>query len=207
MHNDKSINLGSSLRDRIEVLKLLKGNDGNYTWKKVAQWHASVGLDAGSNIFSKVGIGARGATVALRPAPSLTLHNAFRYRGQFLFLTSIIPSAGRDRLEVKAAICTPVTFTAEPKAKTGRDKMNRPTVEKVAAFTFPGVWTELYRKEQDEGVVDTELVQRVIVTPKEIKLRRGDVVRDPDGTAWPVMRVLELDEYKNEYVVYCQEDP
>lgn len=206
MYNDKSINLGSSLRDRVEVLDLRTDSGGNFSWARVGTRYACVKPDDRRYSFSSVGVWPRGATVTLRPC-GLTLHQALRWNGQHLFLIAIIPSAGRDRLEIKAVVCNPVTFTAEPQSKTGRDKLNRPTVEKVAAFTFPGVWTELYRKEQDEGVVGTELVQRVIVTPKEIRLRRGDIVRHPDGSTWPVMRVLELDEHKNEYIVYRQEDP
>ena len=206
MHNDKSFNLGSSLRDRVEVLDLRADPDGNFSWVRLGTRYACVNPDDRRYSFSSVGVWPRGATVTLRPC-RLTLHQALRWNGQHLFLTAILPSTGRDRLEIKAAVCIPVTFTAEPQAKTGRDKLNRPTVEKVAVFTFPGVWTELYRREQDEGVVDAELVQRVIVTPKAIKLRRGDIVRHPDGTAWPVMRVLDLDEYKTEYVVYRQEEP
>ncbi len=206
MRNDKSINLGSALQDRVEVLDLRRDEDGNFSWACVGTRYAQVKPDERQYSFSSVGVWPRGATVTLRPC-RLTLHQALRWNGQHLFLTAVLPSLGRDRLEVKAAVCAPVTFTAEPQAKTGRDKLNRPTVEKVAAFTFPGVWTELYRKEQDEGVVDTELVQRVIVTPKAVVLRRGDIVRHPDGTAWPVMRVLDLDEHKTEYVVYRAEEP
>lgn len=206
MHNDKSINLGSSLRDRVEVLDLRRDPDGNFGWVSMGKRYACVKPDDRRYSFSSVGVWPRGATVTLRPC-GLTLHQALRWNGQHLFLAAILPTAGRDRLEVKAAVCELVTFTAESQAKTGRDEMNRPTVGKVAAYTFPGVWTELYRKEQDEGVADTELAQRVIVTPKEIELRRGDIIRHPDGSTWPVMRVLDMDEYKNEYVVFRQEDP
>lgn len=206
MHNDKSINLGSSLRDRVEVLEVRRDNDGNYSWVSTGKRYACVKPDDRRYSLSSIGVWPRGATVTLRPC-GLTLHQALRWNGQHLFLSAILPSSGRDRLEIKAAVCVPVTFTAEPQAKTGRDDLNRPTVEKVAAYTFPGIWTEMYRKEQDEGVVDTELVQRVIVTPKAVKLRRGDIVRHPDGTTWPVMRVLDLDEYKTEYIVFRQEEP
>lgn len=206
MHNDKSINLGSSLRDRVEVLEVRRDNDGNYSWVSTGKRYACVKPDDRRYSLSSIGVWPRGATVTLRPC-ELTLHHALRWNGQHLFLTAILPSSGRDSLEVKAAVCDPVTFTAEPQSKTGRDNMNRPTLGRTAAYTFPGIWTELHRREQDEGVVDTELVQRVIVTPKAIKLRRGDIVRHPDGTTWPVMRVLDLDEHKNEYVVYRQEEP
>ena len=205
MTHKQGINLASTLNERVEVL-VLSNESGNYLWKTAGRRYAAVVPDTRANLFSKVGIGARGATVTLRPDRMLTLHHALRWRGQHLFLTSIIPAASRDRVEVKAALCQVTTFTAEPQSRKGRDAMNRPTVEKVAAYTFPGVLTELYRKEQDEGVPDTELIQRVVVTPTAITLRKGDIIRHPDGTAYPVQRVLDLDEFKNEYVVFCQED-
>lgn len=206
MSDVKSVNLASSLTDRVELLELCRDAQGGFTWVSIGSRYAAVKQDAGSNIFSKVGIGARGVTITLRPCPRLTLHHAFRWRGRHLFLTALLPSPAHDRLEVKAALCDVVTFTAEPQAKTGRDKLNRPTVEKVAAYTFPGVLTELYSKMEDEVVVITEAVQRVLVTSKEISLRKGDLVRHPSGRPYVVQRVLDLDEFKNEYIVYYQED-
>ena len=146
-------------------------------------------------------------TVTMRPDRGLTLHHALRWRGEHLFLTSIIRAADRTRLEVKTAVCQPITFTAEPQSRKGRDELNRPTVEKVAAYTFPGVLTELYRRElEDEEVPDADIVRRVVVTPKEIVLRKGDVIRHPDGTAYPVQRVLDMDEFKNEYMIWFRDE-
>ncbi len=207
MTEHKAINLGSSLKQRVEVLALKRDEDGNYAWTPIGTRYAAVEMDTRKNIFSDVGIGARGVTVTLRPDRMLTLHHALRWQGQHLFMTSIIPAESRDRLEVKAAVCQPVIFTAEPQSRKGRDALNRPTVEKVPAYTFPGVLTELYHREmEDEEVPDTDIVRRVVVTAKEIALRKGDVIRHPDGTAYPIQRVLDLDEFKNEYVIWFRDE-
>ena len=50
-----------------------------------------------TNLFSKVGIGARDAAVIVRRQP-LTLHHALRWGDTHLFLTSIVPM-GRNHLE------------------------------------------------------------------------------------------------------------
>ena len=207
MSERKAVNLGSALNDRVEVLELRRDEAGNYAWHSIGSRYASVEQDVKKNIFSDVGIGARGATVTLRPDRTLTLHHALRYREQFLFLTAIVPTPGRNAMVVKAAICQPVTFTAEPESRMGRDELNRPTVEKAASFTFPGVLTELYRAElESEEVADSDVVRRVVVTPKAVALRRGEVIRHPNGTAYPIQRVMDLDEYKTSYIVRYQED-
>lgn len=201
------INLGSALRERVNVLELRRDEAGNYAWHSVGSRYAAVEMDAKKNIFSDVGIGARGATITLRPDRTLTLHHALQHGDQFLFLTSIVPTPGRDAMVVKAAVCQPVTFTAEPESRKGRDEMNRPTVEKTAAFTFPGVLTELYRMNlESEEVSDTDIVRRVVVTPKAIVLRKGEILRHPNGTAYPIHRIMDLDEFKTSYIVRYQED-
>ena len=46
-----------------------------------------------------------------------------------------------------------------------------------------------------------ELQQRVLVTPKVIVLRAGDLVQQDTEPPYTVRQVLDLDPYKNEYVI------
>ena len=199
--------LSSALDQKVTVLQLCQdGATGNFTWEPVRRRWASVVPDAGRNLFSSVGIGARGAAVTLRTDPGLTLHNALLWEGQFLFLTSLVCGEQRDRLELKAAVCDPIVLTANPQDRTGRDEMNRPTIVKQAAFSFPGILTELYRRNQPEEVYRTISVQRALVTPKEIKLRPGTVLTVAGGERYVVRTVQDLDAYKNEYVLEQEVD-
>ena len=197
LHN----HLSSTLDQVVEVLKLEKDSSGNYAWKTVHRRWAAVELDTGRNLFSSVGIGARGATVTLRHDPELSLHHALRWKGQFLFLTSLILGEDRDRLELKAALCEPVTLTAKPQARTGRDELNRPTAVEIPSFTFPGVLTEKYRANEAEDVYRVTTLRRVLVTPKTIQLRPSDLVEAAGETPYIIRQALDLDPWKNEYEI------
>ena len=193
MSDRKYINLGSSLDQRVEVLNLHRDNVGNYEWKSIGTRYANVTQDSRNNLFSSVGIGARGATVTIRPDRTLTLYHALRWRGQHLFLTSIIPSPTRDRVEVKTALCTPVECVANAQNK-GEEGPK-----------FPGILTEKYvghAQLDPHAVVTTDYV---LVTPKAVSLEPGAWVIC-SGKYFRVMVPHELDEFKNEYEIRRKED-
>ena len=199
--------LSSRLTEKIEILTLIQDDDaGNIAWAPARKRWAAVELDTRRNIFSVVGVGTRGATVTIRPDPRLTLHQAIRWRGEFLHLTDIMFSPERDCQKIKAAICVPVTLTAKPQARSGRDDLNRPIITQQAAYTFPGVLTELYHQNEADEVLRTETLRRVLVTPKAVVLRAGDLVQSGSDSPYTVRQVMDLEAYKNEYVLERQED-
>lgn len=207
MRNRYFGNLSSRLKHQIEILELKKDEEtGNYAWVQRKERWADVELDTRKNIFSEIGIGARGATILIRPDHELTLHQAMRWQGQFLFLTSIILGERRDRQEIKAAICYPATLTAKHQARTGRDAMNRPMVEQQSTLDFPGILTEMYYRNESDEIIRKATQRRVLVTPKAIVLRAGDLVQQGSEAPYTVRQVLDLDPYKNEYVIERQED-
>lgn len=199
--------LSSALRDKIEILTLIQDDEtGNMAWAPSGKRWASAEIDTQRNLFSIVGVGTRGATVVIRPDLRLTLHQAIRWNGKFLHLTSIALDKERDRQEIKAAICYPATLTAKPQARTGRDAMNRPLMEQQAAFDFPGILTEMYYRNEGDEVFRKTTQRRVLVTPKAIVLRAGDLVQQGTEAPYTVRQVMDLEFYKNEYVIERQED-
>lgn len=203
MHN----HLSSALTEKIEILTLLQDDEtGNIAWAPSRTRWASVEVDTQRNLFSVAGIGSRGATVVIRPDLRLTLQQAIRWNGEFLHLTSIILNKERDCQEIKAAICCPVTLTAKPQARTGRDSMNRPLMEPQAAYDFPGILTEMYHRNEGDEVFRKTTQQRVLVTPKAVILRAGDLVQAGNEAPYTVRQVMDLELYKNEYVIERQED-
>ena len=194
--------LSSALTEKIEILTLVLDDEtGNMAWAPSGACWASVKVDTYRNLFSAIGVGTRGATVIIRPHLRLTLHQAIRWRGEFLHLTSILLNREQDRQEIKAAICQNVTLTAKPQARTGRDALNRPTKVEQASFTFPGILTEKYFRNEADDFYRAEVQQRVLVTPKEIQMRAGDLIQNGKEAPYTVRQVLDLDPYKNEYVV------
>ena len=194
--------LADTLRQRLELLELrYDAQQRAYRWETRRSCWAEIAYDTRSNLFSSVGIGARGATIVIRPDRALTLHHAARSGGRFFFLTSILDADDRSRQEIGAAVCESVTLTAKPQDRTGRDALNRPTAVDVPGFTFPGVLTEKYFRNEADDVYRAEIQQRVLVAPKVIVLRAGDLVQKGNETPYTVRQVLDLDPYKNEYVI------
>ncbi len=203
----KHDHLSSRLTQKVEILRISgDASVGGFVWEENGRCWADIELDVKNNLFSSVGIGARGATVTMRPRLGLDLHHAMRWNGQFLFLTSIILSPNRDRLELKAALCDPVTLTARLQARTERNELNRPVASQQPSFTFPGILTELYRQNAQDEIYRAETLRRVLVTPKAVALRLGDLVQPGTGAPYTVRQALDLDQWKNEYVIERQED-
>ena len=107
---------------------------------------------------------------------------------------------------MRAALCEPVTLTAKPQSRTGRDELNRPTAVEIPSFTFPGILTEKYRGNEAEEVYRVTTLRRVLVTPKVIQLRPGDLVEREGETPYIIRQALDLDAWKNEYEIERQED-
>lgn len=165
---------------RVEVLELRQEN-GAYTWDPVRVTWAKAVLTSRRNNYSVHGIGAAGVTFILRRQP-ITLNSAIRWQGQHCFITGILP-LDYGHLTVEAALVAP-SQCRNP--ETGE--------------TFPAVMTERYVRHQQLEPMAVNTHQRVLVTPKAVRLAPGPLV-EVDGVLWPVVTPYELDPNKNEYVL------
>ncbi|MEG1683525.1 MAG: hypothetical protein RR295_06820 [Oscillospiraceae bacterium] len=183
------------MNQRVTVLELTEAA-GELRWREHHRAWAQVVEDSRVNLFSSVGIGARGVTLTLWRNPALTLLCALRWRDKFLFLTAI--TDGDDQLHsvVTAAVVNPVPCT-------------RHTVDGTADLRFPGILTEKYRGRADihEQLEPLALLtlRFVLVTPKAVTLRPGTLV-EAGGKLYAVLAAHELDWFKNEYEIERRED-
>ncbi|WP_130869189.1 hypothetical protein [Intestinimonas massiliensis (ex Afouda et al. 2020)] len=183
----------------LEVLELRETATGIWEWVTLRRAWAQVEQTAKTNLFSKVGVGARDAAIVIR-RQKLTLHNALRWRGQHLFLTSIT-HRDRNHLDVGAALVEPVVCTAQSyttRVGTG----NRPEKAEQPPVTFPGILTEKYVRYEQEDTYAKARRGLVLVTPKVIELSEGALVTVTEGPAKAVYNVQArhvLDPYKHEY--------
>ena len=190
----------------LEVLELKETSAGVWEWAAVRRAWGQVEQTAKTNLFSKVGVGARDAALVIRRQP-LTLHNALGWRGRHLFLTAITEN-GRNHLSVSAALVEPVTCTAQGYT-TKMGEGNRPQKVETDPVTFPGVLTEKYVKYEQEDTFAKSRRGLVLVTAKPIRLREGDLVTVQSGPAAAVYNVQVchvLDAYKNEYEMEFSRD-
>lgn len=178
---------GSDLKERIQVQRLFHYPEANaFAWEVKRTTWAKAEQDARKNLFSSVGIGARGVTFTLRRNPELTIVDSFLWRGRFCFLTSIVDGDPGFQV-VKAALCDPVDCQND-------------THLTPPGFCFPGILTEKYvgHEQKDPHVELTG--DFVLVTPKEIALKPGHWIT-VSGVYFEVLIPHELDPCKNEYEI------
>ena len=173
------------LNQPLEVLELRETATGVWEWVTLRRAWAQVEQTAKTNLFSKVGVGARDAAIVIR-RQSLTLHQALRWKGRHLFLTSIT-HRDRNYLDVAAALVDLVDCRSEDGVR------------------FPGVITEKYAKWDQPEPYSINQMTYVLVTPKGIVLQRGGLVAVA-GTNYEVQVAHILDPYKNEYEIVRTED-
>ena len=194
------------LRDRVAVLRYERSGEGDWSWWPERAVWAKAEPDAKPSLFSSVGVGARGLTLTVREARWLSPALAFRYRGVLAFITSILPDATHPGyLSVRCALCDTRILTAKPQNRTGRDQLNRPVAVPQPEFEFEGILTERYYRNSADEISRALTLERVLVTPKGFTLRVGDIVADGERR-YTVRQVLDLDAYKNEYILEAQED-
>ena len=181
---------GSNLNQALQVLELRRDGD-TYTWEKARRTWAAAEQDARKNLFSSVGIGAHGVTFTIRKSRTLTLHNAFRWRGRFCFLTSIVDGDPGFQV-VQAALCEPVDCQ--------KDADKDP-----AGCRFPGILAEKYAGHEQLDPHAEVTGDFVLVTPKVATLAPDSWVTV--GGRYFLVRVPhELDPFKNEYEIRRKED-
>lgn len=188
---------------RIQVLALQKSGE-IFSWEKDRAVWAKAGPDTKSNLFSSVGIGARGVTFTVRSDRRLTLHNAYRWGAQHCFLTAILPLADAPGyVQVQAALVNVVTCLATRTEDTV-GAAGRPVAAETMRISFPGILTEKYAKYEREETHAENDTGYVLVVPKAISLKAGDLVTVQDGPAKAVYAVTichVLDQFKNEYEI------
>lgn len=194
------------LTERVQVLRLTEKEPGVWSWEPERPARAQIELSTKRSLFSDIGIGARSAEIVLR-RQAISLHNALLWGGTHLFLTSIVPE-GRTHLRVEAALVEPVMCLGV-RTEDGLGEGNRPENREVMRIEFPGVLTEKYLRHESEDTHAETDITYVLVLPKPIVLKAGDLVTVKEGPAKAVYNVTSvhvLDPYKNEVEMAFRSD-
>ena len=158
-----------------------------------------------TNLFSRVGIGARGAKFGVYRPGDIPLHDAILHHGQHYFLTNINqtePAAA----EISAALVRVEGCSMKKSVVTGKDAYNRPVSEEREIMQFPGILTEKYLRWAQELPQATTQITYVLVTPKPVRLKVGDLVRVGETDIYNVRACHVLDDWKNEYEIVLEDD-
>lgn len=182
------------MTERISVLRLSvpQTEKGVYSYTEYRRLSCCAKLTNKSNIFSKIGIGARDVKFTIRHNGYLQIHDRLLWRNNNCFITSITPL---DRLydEVDCAI-----------AEVKMCKLY--SQGEAAGPTFPGILTERYvnySEPSDPYSVNDECF--VLVSPKQIVMPPGALC-EVSGVKYHIRTAHLLDPYKNEYEILRQSD-
>ena len=190
--------------EKIEILSFTQATEGEYTWEKAADSWGQITPQAARSLYSVNGLAASGVRIFLRKR-SLNLNQAIRWKGQHCFLTSI-REENRQYLEVTAALVDLVDCRAY-RGLAAYDEYNRPLpTEPRLISSFPAVLTEKYLRHSQEEPMAVVDICYVLVTPKAIELRTGDLIEIADKR-YQLLLCHTLDPHKNEYELLREEEP
>jgi len=185
-----------AMNQRVQVQTLVYDEDAEkWNWEPLYTSWAEAELNTRRNLFSSVGIGARGVTFTMRRNSRLTLFKSIRWGSQFCFLTSIIHNPGGLYDTVEAALVDLATCRKDPREEI--------------TYYFPGVLTEKYMGHEQQEPMAVTTTTLVLVTPKDITLSPGSLVQIGASAArnnYHVLTCHELDAYKNEYEISREAD-
>jgi hypothetical protein len=190
------------LTDRISILEL--GLSGTaYSWGVSSVAWAKAERTDRISVFSTMGVGRRSVRLTIRQR-ALTPHNAIRWGGLHCFITDIDSTKARGWMEVTAALIEP-TVCSVTREVTEVDELKRPVRTVASTLEFPGCLTERFQGRTQELPTAVEESNFVLVTPKAITLKAGELVT-VGGASFTVVLTNTLEEYRNEYEIMREAD-
>lgn len=190
-----------ALRQRVEILQCTAGADG-WSWRPRKTTWARVEKTGKLALFSRVGAGQEGWRVTLRAQP-LTLHEALRWKGKFLFLSDLTePCSGW--LEAAAVQIEPWAVTVVHRART-RNEIGRPALLDRGSLSFPACVVEKYVGFTSHDTHAASVQRLVAICPKAVEVRVGQILQ-ANGVSYQVRAAHTLDPYKNEYEIIREAD-
>ncbi len=191
------------MRERVTILTLTeKAGKTGCEWTETKTTWAKVEKTGKRSLFSTVGMSRPEWRVTMRCQP-LTLFQALRWRGHFLFLAELT-HPDRGHIELSAVQAEPVTCTVQ-RTKVEKNALNNPTLSTERVLSFPACLTEKYEGFSQGAVHDTLTHTLVAICPKAVSLRAGEVVT-VGNDRYRVQIEHTLSEFKNEYEITREVD-
>ena len=191
------------MRERVTILTLTEKPDKTgCEWTETKTTWAKVEKTGKRSLFSTVGAGREEWRVTMRKQP-LTLHQALRWRGHFLFLSDLT-CPDRGHMEASTAMIEPVIGKLH-RTKVEKNDLNNPSLTTEQVLSFPVCLTEKYTGFSQGEVHDTLTHTLVAICPKAVSLRAGEVVT-VGNDRYRVQIEHTLSEFKNEYEITREVD-
>ena len=191
------------MRERVTILTLAERPDGTgWEWQAGKTTWAKVEKTGKRSLFSTVGASREEWCATMRTQP-LTLHQALRWRGHFLFLADLT-FPDRLHMEAAAVMVEPVICSVR-RTKIEKNALNNPTLAVDRILSFPACVTEKYEGFNQGETHDATTLTYVAICPKAVTLRAGEIVTI-GGYKFRVQTQHELSEYNNEYEITREAD-
>lgn len=195
------------LRERVQIFRPGKLPDGSVGWREVRKAWAQQETGSGRTIFSTVGLGARTELFTLR-RQELSQGDLIAWQGGAHYVTAV------QRLEpeyIKATTgAVQVDRITVERWKTGKGPNNRPIRQMELTLEAQAAITEKYLGYERDSTHAETAVTYVLVTPKELELKAGDLVKVSSGALageiYNVTALHVLDPVKNEYEMTLRKD-
>lgn len=185
-----------AMREQLDVLQLTKDEAANrYDYTVARRTYAQAAVSEKTNVFSRVGIGARDVVFTMRHSPDLQPGRLLLWQHpvgcEYCYVSAVTPK-DRHFDTVHAARVQLAACTAEAN-HTPR------------GAEFQAVLTEKYVGHEQLDPLAINVTTYVLVCPPEVKLKRGSIV-EVNGAPYVVLLGHYLDVYKTEYEIQRTED-
>lgn len=193
------------LKERISIMDYVL-KDEIYQWVKVFESNSKVEREFKRKIFSKFGFGTDETTkFTVRFNNKIDAKKAILYRNNHYLLSSEDNVDNRNRFqEITTVKIEPKLFEAKRNI-INKDELNRPVQELKIIYKFYCYLLEKYVGYSQEKINNTTTETFVLITPKIINLKVGDIVTFNDIN-YNVEVTHILDEDTNEYEIVVKKD-
>lgn len=184
------------MQAHVDVMTLSFDADSRrYQWLTLRKTWAQAQLSEKTNVFSRVGIGARDIVFTMRHRGDLVPGRMIRWRlGAYAEYCMITAATSKDR-----------NYDSVHAARVKLRDCLAEANHTPQGARFPAVLTEKYVGHEQLDPLAINITTYVLVCPKEITLKRGSIV-EVDGAPYQVLLGHYLDEYKHEYEIQRTED-
>lgn len=190
------------MTSRVAILKLSE-NDGVYSWATQKEVWAKTERTGKNKVFSRHSQSVPCVKITMRKMP-ISKNNAVSYNGKHGIITEVINSDDRMYMTLVIAEISPLECKVSRTETVVDEVYNRPVMSKTSLITFPAYVTEKYTA-LNEGDFDTQEITYILVVPKEIVLKAGEVAEIGEEK-YCIQVGHTLDENINEYEVFREVD-
>lgn len=184
--------------EKIELLRI-EADECSVEWVSVKKIWCSSEVLTKPNIFSRIGLSARGVKFTMYSRADLTLSSALKWKEQFCLVTDVVQKGIYTEV---FCVMLSVAQCVKSVEHIEKNELKNPVRSTKSLYSFPAVLTEKF----DRGYYTTddmranERVVIVLVCPKEVVLEFADLIQVSDEY-YKVTACHFVDAYKNEYEI------